>query len=211
MSIKFDDCDDLIVPLWFGEIDAAPVKMPTWAGMAWIREVEPPVVPPPVLGDLVLVVVETLGTGIAEARAAIVAEDPGRRPFSAPHFYWATPKQDPHAKGPPVEALNGISFLADEGTHWARGWEDEGALLAGYALRDRPEPGPWGPQGATGPIGHTGPQGRAGVTGSQGPTGPQGMTGAWGAQGATGAQGPTGTQGAYIVPTAMSWPAKPKP
>jgi hypothetical protein len=137
----------------------------------------------PRVGEHVLVVIEIIGTGIANARKAKVIAGSGQR------FATLAPAFDFRTEDGVDE---GTAFMADEGTHWARGWEDEGALLAGYTLRDRPEPaGPWGPQGMqgrTGAPGPTGPQGRTGTQGAMGPTGVQGRTG----PGPTGPQGKTG-------------------
>jgi hypothetical protein len=159
----------------------------------------------PAPGTEILVIIEIIGTGVANARRAKVVADPSQeraqrvRQGLVDVFCWRT-----------IDGVDdGIAFMSDEGTVWARGWEDEGALLAANALRDRPDPGPMGPQGVQGRTGPTGPQGMAGARGAQGPTGPQGMTGA---QGVQGARGPTGVQGAAIVPSGMAWPSsRPKP
>jgi hypothetical protein len=144
------------------------------------------VAPSPKVGDQILVMRWLVGIAIPCPIRCIVTFIAPAQPFRPSAF---TYKVDEGSE----QGAEDTGVVEDDGTMWILGWDEEsrGALLAGHALRDRPDP-----MGAQGPQGATGVQGSTGATGVQGsarsPTGPQGLTGARGTQGPVGPQGVTG-------------------
>lgn len=125
----------------------------------------------------------------AEIAAAVVAGTWGK-----PSFRYVL------AEEANLTLMTATALIEDEGVTWIYGWDDEarGALMAAWALADKPEPrptGPTGPTGVTGSTGPTGPQGARGAVGPTGPTGAVGVTGSISPQGMRGPIGPTGVAG----------------
>jgi hypothetical protein len=152
----------------------------------------------PKVGDEILVMRWLVGVAIQHPVRCIVTDTRAR--FAPPSFEY---KLDEGSE----QGTRDVALVEDDGTLWINGWDEEsrGALLAGWALRDRPDP-----MGAQGPVGPTGVQGRTGPTGAQSaaPTGPQGLTGARGAQGPTGVQGSAGAHGIAGPQGVTGWPTR---